>query len=52
MKKWIAVLGALLLAAPAIGADWEFSGSMRMATFWGHNDYGDFEVQAGAMTAN
>jgi len=45
MKKWIAVLGALLLAAPAIGADWEFSGSMRMATFWGHNDYGDFEVQ-------
>lgn len=43
-KKWMVVLSALLFTAPAMGADWEFSGSQRMATFWNHYDYGDFEV--------
>jgi len=43
MKKWM-ILSALLLAAPAMGADWEFSGSQRMATFWNSYDYGDFTV--------
>ena len=44
MKKWIVIFSALILAAPTMGADWEFSGSMRMATFWNYNNYGDFEV--------
>jgi hypothetical protein len=44
MKKWIVLLSAIFLAAPVMGADWEFSGSQRMATFWNHYDYGDFTV--------
>jgi predicted porin len=44
MKKWMVIFSALILAAPAIGADWEFSGSQRMATFWNHYDFGDFTV--------
>ncbi len=44
MKKWMIVFSALLLAAPAMAADWEFSGSQRMATFWNSFDYGDFTV--------
>ncbi len=40
MKKFIALVAALLLAAPAMAADWSFYGSARMATFWDHNDYG------------
>jgi hypothetical protein len=44
MKKWMALISVLLLAAPAMGADWEFSGSQRVATFWNHYDYGDFTV--------
>jgi hypothetical protein len=43
MKKWM-ILSALFLAAPAMGAGWEFSGSQRMATFWNSYDYGDFTV--------
>jgi len=44
MKKIMLFFSAMLLAAPAMGADWEFSGSQRMATFWNSYDYGDFTV--------
>lgn len=44
MRKGIAVVVALLLAAPALGADWDFYGSARMATFWDHVDAGDGRV--------
>jgi hypothetical protein len=41
MKKLIALFAVLLIAAPAMAADWSFYGSARMATFWDHRDYGD-----------
>jgi hypothetical protein len=41
------LVSMLLLAAPAMGADWEFSGSQRMATLWNHYDFGDFRVNDG-----
>jgi hypothetical protein len=44
MKKWIIAAAVLLLAAPAMSADWSFYGSARMATFWNHNDGGDFDI--------
>jgi hypothetical protein len=44
MKKWMALISVLIFAAPATAADWAFSGSQRMATFWNHVDYGDFPV--------
>jgi hypothetical protein len=42
MKKLIAVLLVLLLAAPAMAAEWSFFGSQRVATFYVNQDYGDF----------
>ena len=42
MKKLIAIFAVLLLAAPAMAADWSFYGSQRMATFYVYDDYGDF----------
>ena len=41
MKKLIAVFAALLLAAPALAADWSFYGSQRMQTFYIYDDFGD-----------
>jgi hypothetical protein len=41
MKKWIVFFSALVLAAPAMAADWEFYGSQRMATFYVYDDFGD-----------
>jgi hypothetical protein len=41
MKKFIAIFAVLLLAAPAMAADWTFYGSQRMATFWVQEDFGD-----------
>jgi hypothetical protein len=41
MKKLIAIFAVLLLAAPAMAADWEFYGSQRVNTFYLYNDYGD-----------
>ncbi len=41
MKKLIALFAVLLIAAPAMAADWSFYGSARMATFWQQFDYGD-----------
>jgi hypothetical protein len=42
MKKLIAIFAVLLLAAPAMAADWSFYGSQRMATFYVADDFGDF----------
>jgi hypothetical protein len=42
MKKLIAIFAVLLLAAPAMAADWSFYGSQRMATYYVAEDYGDF----------
>ena len=44
MRKWIAIISVLIFAVPAIGADWSFYGSQRMATYWVHDDFGDFTV--------
>lgn len=44
MKKLIAVFAALLLAAPALAADWSFYGSQRMQTFYIYDDFGDSTV--------
>jgi hypothetical protein len=41
MKKWIAVFAVLLMAGPAMAADWSFYGSQRMATFYIYDDFGD-----------
>jgi hypothetical protein len=41
MKKLIAIFAVLLLAAPAMAADWAFYGSARMATFYVADDFGD-----------
>lgn len=42
MKKLIAVLVVLLMASPAMAAEWSFFGSQRMATFYVAQDYGDY----------
>jgi hypothetical protein len=44
MKKLIAILVVLLMASPAMAADWSFFGSQRMATFYVNDDFGDDEV--------
>ena len=44
MKKLIAIFAVLLLAAPAMAADWAFYGSQRVTTFYVADDYGDFDV--------
>ena len=44
MKKWTVVLAVLLMAAPAMAADWAFYGSQRMATFYVYDDFGDATV--------
>jgi hypothetical protein len=43
MKKLIAIFAVLLLAAPAMAADWAFYGSQRVSTFYIQEDFGDFE---------
>jgi hypothetical protein len=47
MKKLIAIFAVLLLAAPAMAADWSFYGSQRMATFYVYDDFGDFPPASG-----
>ena len=42
-KCWI-VFAALMLAAPAMAADWSFFGSERMATYYNYKDFGDTQV--------
>jgi hypothetical protein len=44
MKKWLGLLCVLLVTTPALGADWEFFGSQRVATFWDHFDYGNVKT--------
>lgn len=44
MKKFIAIFAVLLLAAPAMAADWSFYGSQRVATFYVADDRGDYPV--------
>ncbi|MEJ5358652.1 MAG: hypothetical protein WHT06_08255 [Desulfobacterales bacterium] len=44
MKKLIAVLAVLLLAAPVMAQQWSFYGSQRMATFYINDDFGDARV--------
>lgn len=44
MRKLMVIFAVLIFAGPAVAADWSFYGSQRMATFWVHDDYGDFEV--------
>lgn len=46
MKKLIAIFAVLLIAGPAMAADWSFYGSARMQTFWNHHDYGDLATGA------
>ena len=41
MKKGLAALAGLLLAVPAMAADWSFYGSERFATWYASWDYGD-----------
>ena len=44
MKKLVAVLVVLLMASPAMAAEWSFFGSQRMATFYIADDFGDATV--------
>ena len=44
MKKLIAIFVVLLLAAPAMAADWSFYGSQRIGTWYVDRDYGDAQV--------
>jgi hypothetical protein len=44
MKKLIAIFAVLLVAAPAMAADWSFYGSQRVATWYTDRDYGDATV--------
>ncbi|MCU0560968.1 MAG: hypothetical protein MUD16_12350 [Desulfobacterales bacterium] len=44
MKKTLSVVAVLLLALPAMAADWSFYGSQRMSTFYVHQDFGDGTV--------
>jgi hypothetical protein len=41
MKKLITIFAVLLLAAPAMAADWSFYGSQRIGTWYVDRDYGD-----------
>jgi hypothetical protein len=47
MKKLIAILAVLLLAAPAMAADWAFYGSQRVATWYVNQDFGDGTTTSG-----
>lgn len=42
--KWAVIIWTISFAAPCAAADWEFSGSQRMATFYNHTDFGNFSV--------
>ena len=44
MRKCWVVFAVLLLAAPAMAADWSFYGSERMATYYDYKDFGDNQV--------
>jgi len=44
VKKGVVVFAILLLAAPAVAADWSFYGSERMATFYTYQDFGKTQV--------
>jgi hypothetical protein len=44
MRKYTVALISLLLANPAMAADWSFYGSQRMATFYVSEDFGDIAV--------
>ena len=44
MRKCWVVFAVLLLAAPAMAADWSFYGSERMATYYNYKDFGDNQV--------
>ena len=44
MKKEKLVFAILVLAAPAMAADWSFYGSERMATFTAYQDFGKTQV--------
>ena len=41
MKKLIVISGVLLLVLPAMAADWAFTGSMRMATWFRDRNFGN-----------
>ena len=45
MKKPMAILSMLLLAVPGLTADWSFYGSIRQATFYENQDFGDYDQQ-------
>jgi hypothetical protein len=45
MKKPMAILTMLLLALPGLAADWSFYGSIRQATFYEYQDFGDYDQQ-------
>ena len=44
MKKLIVISAVLLLSSHAMAADWSFSGSIRMATWYDTADWGDSKV--------
>ena len=44
MKKWWIVFAVMMLATPAMAADWSFYGSERMATFTTYQDFGKNQV--------
>jgi hypothetical protein len=44
MKKIVMAIAVLVMAAPALAADWSFYGSQRMETYWVHRDFGDATV--------
>jgi hypothetical protein len=41
---FVVLMGVLVFVAIPWAADWNFSGSARVATFWDHRDYGNNEV--------
>jgi hypothetical protein len=44
MKNLIVLITVVVLAAPAMAADWSFYGSARMSTFYKYTDFGDVPV--------